>query len=89
MSFICFRTILDAMDCVNWNCVELCHVFGNFQKPPGSVEDALGDSCLQNYFLGFLLCTAWRYHILPPGATNWFASVPVSLAVQWCRNVWG
>jgi len=28
--------------------------------PPGGVEGPPGDSYLQSYFLGFLLCTAWR-----------------------------
>jgi len=59
MSFICFRAILDDVECVNWNCVEFCRVSGNFQKLPGGVEGPLGGSCLQSLFSGFLLCIAW------------------------------
>jgi len=58
MSFICFCAILDDVDCVNWNCVEFCHVSRNFQKSPGGVEGPPCGSCLQSLFYGFPLCTA-------------------------------
>jgi len=34
------------MNCENWTLIEICRVFGNFQKLPGDVEGPPSGSCL-------------------------------------------